>query len=75
MEEIDRFGYTWEKEKEVLEFEALKTGKAGDWAKRAGGGQVRGAWVQVGGGTWAWGSGAEPCENYLSRDVRLDAGT
>ena len=42
MEEIDRFGYTWEKEKEVLEFEALKTRKAGDWAKRAGGGQVRG---------------------------------
>ena len=42
MEEIDRFGYSWEKEKEVLEFEALKTGKAGDRAKRAGGGQVGG---------------------------------
>lgn len=41
MEEIDRFGYTWEKEKEVLEFEALKTGKAGDQAQRAGCGQVR----------------------------------
>lgn len=75
MEERERFGHTWEKEKEVLGFEALKPGKVETGPGEPAAARLGALWVQVGGGAQVWGSGAEPPENYRSRAVRLDAGT